>query len=153
MGRLETWLRALMARRKPDFIIGGAENPYIRRWWLIRRNRLFNCYLHEIIRSDDDRALHDHPWINCSFLIAGSYLEHTIEAGGVHRRRRRAAGDLVWRRAVKAHRLEVDGAPALSLFFTGPVIRSWGFHCPAGWRHWREFTAGPDGSRVGRGCD
>ena len=26
------------------------------------RNKIFNIYLHQIIRSDDDRALHDHPY-------------------------------------------------------------------------------------------
>ena len=48
--------------REPDFIIGGHEAPYLRRHWLIPRNRFFNIYVHEFLRSDDDRALHDHPW-------------------------------------------------------------------------------------------
>ena len=28
----------------------------------------------------------------------------------------------------------------------------WGFHCPKGWVHWRDFTAGKDGEIVGKGC-
>lgn len=35
-------------------------------------------------RSDDDRALHDHPWVNMSILLEGTYTEHTIAQGGVH---------------------------------------------------------------------
>lgn len=151
---LKRWAEWHMASRPPSFIIGGAAAPYIKRWWVIPRNRMFNIYLHEIIRSDDDRALHDHPWVNCSILLDGAYFEHRIREGGVHTRALREAGAIVFRRAKAAHRLEViEGRRAISLFVTGPVIRSWGFHCPeAGWVHWRDFTAGDNGEIVGRGC-
>ncbi|MDZ7823006.1 MAG: hypothetical protein U5K75_02470 [Ahrensia sp.] len=59
----------------PDLIIGGAEDPYMRRWFIIPRNRWFNIYLHEIVRSDDDRALHDHPWWSLSLVLDGQMLE------------------------------------------------------------------------------
>lgn len=140
--------------RQPDFIIGGAADPYLLRWWAIPRNRFFNIYLHEIIRSDDDRALHDHPWLNCSILLQGGYVEHQIRDGGIHQRFVRKAGDVAFRRPSAAHRLEVRPAfgTTISLFITGPIVRHWGFHCPeAGWRHWKDFTS-EDSSRVGRGC-
>jgi hypothetical protein len=47
---------------------------------------------------------------------------------------------------------------ATTLFAGGPIVREWGFDCPQGWRHWKEFTSvviGADGvprSGVGRGC-
>jgi hypothetical protein len=140
--------------RAPDFIIGEPDRPYMRRWWLIPRNRFFNVYLHKILRSDDDCALHDHPWANISVLLDGFYIEHTIAPGGVNHRRLFSAGDVKFRRAVAAHRLEVSpGAICWSLFITGPVLRSWGFHCPAGWVHWRDFTNTVDGgATIGRGC-
>ena len=50
-------------RRAPDFVIGGSDNPYLLRWFLIPRNPVFNVYLHKFMRSDDDRALHTHPWL------------------------------------------------------------------------------------------
>lgn len=28
-------------RRKPDFIIGPEDNPYLLRWWLLPRNTTF----------------------------------------------------------------------------------------------------------------
>jgi hypothetical protein len=59
--------------RDPDFVIGRAGRPYLRRWWVIPRNRWFNIYLQEILQDDDDRALHDHPWVNCSIILRGSY--------------------------------------------------------------------------------
>lgn len=135
-------------RRPPDFIIGPHSNPYLRRWWVIPRNKRANIYLHEILHSDDDRALHDHPWFNISIILRGEYWEHTPE--GVFYRR---AGSIVFRRAGASHRLEVrDGRPCWTLFLTGPVVREWGFHCPKGWRHWRDFVDERDTGAVGRGC-
>lgn len=146
-------LIALSERRAPDVIIGGVDDPYLRRWWLIPRNRFFNVYLHHFMRSDDDRALHDHPWWNLSVLLEGRYVEHTIEAGGINRRVKRWAGEWKFRRAAAAHRIELVAGPCWTLFLTGPTIRSWGFHCPRGWVHWRDFTNPVDGgSTIGRGC-
>lgn len=152
--RLKRFADRVIEAREPDFLIGGADDPYIRRWWVIPRNRWFNLYLHEILRSDDDRALHDHPWLNASILVHGCYFEHRIEAGGIHRRVLRWAGQVVFRRARTAHRLEViPGKRMVTLFFTGPAIRHWGFHCPdAGWRHWEDFTDPEDRGLVGIGC-
>ena len=144
---------ALMARREPDFVIRPSGEDYLRRWWVIPRNPLFNVYCHEILVSDDDRALHDHPWINCSIVLTGGYHEHCIKAGGIHHRTWRGAGSVVFRRPCAAHRLEMpEHGRAITLFITGPRIRPWGFHCPdAGWRHWRDFTS-EDKSGIGRGC-
>lgn len=142
------WARARM-QRTPDYVIGDPDRPYMRRWWIVPRNEGCNVYLHEILRSDDDRALHDHPWENTSMLLGGSYIEHTPEGSFL-----REAGSVVHRQATDAHRLEVlDGGRAISLFMTGPKLREWGFHCPRGWVHWRDFTAGENGEIVGRGCE
>lgn len=142
-------------RRPADVLIGGSERPYLERWFVIPRNPLFNVYLHRFWRSDDDRALHDHPWWNVSLILRGSYTEHTIEAGGIHRRRDRRAGAMALRAARAAHRIEIDPSHAgqvITLFLTGPRLRVWGFHCPvAGWVDWRDFTS-DDGLTVGRGC-
>ncbi len=151
--RIANWLIGLSFQRPADVTIGGEDAPYLRRWWLIPRNRVFNVYLHHFLRSDDDRALHDHPWWKVSWLLRGAYTEHTIEAGGVNRRTRRAAGAIKVRGASAAHRIELTEGPVWTLFITGPRIRSWGFHCPKGWVHWRVFTNPADGGHtVGRGC-
>lgn len=145
-----------VTRRAPDFVIGGDADPYMRRWWVIPRNRWFNIYLHEVLRDDDDRALHDHPWANCSIVLRGGYVEVTPKhPDGIARE----PGTVVLRRPTELHRLkvrrEIDGSviPCWSLFITGPVVRSWGFACPQGWVHWRKFTAGKNGEVVGKGCD
>lgn len=146
------WFEKLASSRDPDFIIGGRESPYVRRWWVIPRNKFFNIYLHQFLRSDDDRALHDHPWVNLSILLKGEYWEHTIAAGGVEHIAHRVAGDFKFRTPSSAHRIEVRD-PCWTLFITGPVVRTWGFHCPRGWRPWQQFVDKRDTGSIGRGCD
>ncbi len=161
--------------RAPDVLIGGPERPYMKRWHILPRNPILNIYLHRIERSDDDRALHDHPWWNASIVLAGGYfevlpvvkplrrgsLDYWFKAGGGPTLRREAArqtarhrgpGALVFRKAKAAHRLIVH-RPAWTLFITGPRFRSWGFYCPQGWIDWRAFTDPADRGRAGRGCD
>jgi hypothetical protein len=138
--------------RAPDFVIGQPGNDYLRRWFVIPRNRFFNVYLHHFIRSDDDRALHDHPWWNVSLLLDGEYVEHTIPAGGVNRRILYRGGDLKFRSARYAHRVELTAGACWSLFITGPRVRDWGFHCPLGWVPWQKFTAPDNPGEIGRGC-
>ena len=150
-----------MTRRPPDFVIGGHERPYLRRWFVLPRNPVFNIYLHQFLRSDDDRALHDHPWLfNASWLLAGQYVEHTIEAGGISVRTYRQAGDAKFRWGKAPHRVELicnpfgELQPCWTLFITGPRVRQWGFHCPdRGWVHWKRFTAPNDKGATGAGCE
>ncbi len=64
--------------RPPDFVVQAPNGEvYLNRWHLIPKNRWFNIYLHHFLRSDDDRALHDHPWWNASILLTGEYTEIT----------------------------------------------------------------------------
>ncbi len=146
-------LKAIASSRPPDFIVGGADNPYMLRWWVIPRNLFFNIYLHRFLRSDEDRALHDHPWINLSILLEGEYTEHSIAAGGVEHAVVRKAGAFKFRGARSAHRIELHNGFCWTLFITGPKLRKWGFHCPKGWRPWEEFTDARDKGQIGRGCD
>lgn len=159
--------RRVVLRRDPDFIV-GADNPdgaYLRRWWLIPRNRVFNVYLHCFLRDDDDRALHDHPWPWLSFLLDGAYIEHTVAGGGIHYRKVREAGSIKASGPWRAHRIELlkfstqrDVPPrpleCWTVFITGPVVREWGFSCPQrGWVHWKNFTAEGKPGEIGPGCE
>lgn len=134
-----------------QIVIGDPNDPYLRRWMLFPKNRFFNIYLHNFVRSDDPRALHDHPYPNVSIVLTGGYLEHFT-----HGIRQRLPGAVVFRRAATPHRIELirGSRPVWTLFFCGPRVREWGFHCPGGWRVWSEFVAPtPDGNKVGKGCD
>lgn len=120
------------------------------RWHLIPRNKYFNIYLHHMLHSDDDRALHDHPWWSISLCLAGTMEEvrsHPVSWAEVEQ------GMVIVRHAAIPHRLVLAlGRDAWTLFVTGPVIREWGFHCPQGWRHWRDYTKPGAHGQIGRGC-
>lgn len=158
------WIRNLF-RRDPDIYVGGRDNPYMKRWYILPRNRLFNIYLHQFLRHDDDRALHDHPWCSLSIVLKGGYYDITPGVDGTYQRRWYGTGSIIFRRPSSAHRVELSRflpsryssvhrqRPAWTLFITGPRVRDWGFLCPKGWVHWRDFTAGKDGETIGKGCN
>lgn len=141
--------------REPDKVIGVG---YLERWHVIPRNRYFNVYLHKFSGSDDDRALHDHPWCSLSFLLHGELVEvtnryHQVE-NVISNRWRIKRWRPVFRSAEYPYRLILPPRcdAAWTLFITGPRKRHWGFLCPQGWRHWSDFTD-VTGLRTGRGCD
>lgn len=154
---------AISERRSPDFVVGGALHPYLKRWWLIPRNRFFNIYLHQFLRSDDDRALHDHPWFNLSILLRGYYIEVTPHGDKI-----RGPGAVILRSPWSRHRIELLQAGSVArlqklfphirqecwtIFITGPRLRDWGFHCPQGFVPWQKFTSPADKGNIGKGCD
>lgn len=138
--------------RIPDFVIGDPDDPYLLRWWLVPRNPISNAYLHLFLRSDDDRARHTHPWLwNLSILLRGRYREWYGDGPNDFRDYR--AGSIKFRWGAAAHRIELIDGPCWTLFLTGPRIRQWGFLCPRGFVHWRDFTAPTDKGKIGRGCE
>lgn len=98
--RLRDWLPRLVTGQ-PHQVIGGHDDPYLLRWYVIPRNPVFNVYLHKFLRSDDDRALHDHPWWFVSLILRGRYDEITDQGA-----RRRNAGSLAFRPAEWRHRVQ-----------------------------------------------
>jgi hypothetical protein len=152
------WPTFLTFPRKPDFLIDHADGtPYMRRYYVIPRNRFFNIYLHNIVSSDDARALHDHPSDNLSILFRGTYIEHFQDKLSL-----RMAPSFVFRKAETPHRLMLLPDPinpekelgTWSLFITTNRRRTWGFWCPNGWRPWYDFVAKTEnGNAKGKGCD
>ena len=172
--RLPNWMLRKLLRahndltqgRQPDVRIPGNLDipPYMLRWWRIKRNAFFNVYYHIVRRSDDDTALHDHPWWNFSIVLEGGYYEHLIHEGGVHSRTFYGPGSVRFRRSgAFAHRLELERypdnygfglggeeKPVFTIFITGPVLRRWGFHHESGWidaYDWDDFC---ERNQIGR---
>ena len=138
----------LKPEREPDFLIGTEESTYMERWYVIPRNAEFNIYYHRVLRSDDDRALHDHPWASISVMCAGKLIEHTPEGSQLLEK-----GAVVFREPNFTHRLElIDDEPCETLFITGPKVRDWGFHCPKGFVPWQKFVARDHTGSIGVGC-
>ena len=159
--------------RTPDLIIGPRHNPQTLRWHIFKC-RGWQLSLHKWMRSDDDRALHDHSGHNLSIILSrAGYWElvrHRVvvpcpisDKGAwtnVDRWHWRRAWRLYFRRADQPHRVALSpgSAPIWTLWLRFPPIREWGFHCPKGWRHWKEYTGNRDyygvgESTGGKGCD
>lgn len=148
----------------PHFVVGGQTNPYMRRWYIIPRNFLFNIYLHQFLRNADDRALHDHPWNFISIMPKGGYYEiqghgrYISQAGMAWTnmpKKWRECGTIAFRKANQAHRVELSEKHSnpWTIVITGPVVRVWGFHCPKGWVPWQEFVNSEDRGLVEKGCE
>ena len=129
--------------RQPNEVIG--EN-YMNRWHLRRKQGGHNLYLHRYDGSDDDRALHDHPWRSIGLVLWGNLNEVTGQG-----EKRLWPFVPKYRSATYAHRLRLKSRFAVTLFFTFPKEREWGFLCPKGWVHWQDFTD-KSGKRTGAGC-
>lgn len=89
--------------------------------------------IHLILRSDDDRAFHDHPWPYLTVILRGGYYEvrPQFDKSGIYQgatRKWHGPGSVLLRRARSWHRLELppDGV-AVTLFITGPKRQAWGF--------------------------
>jgi hypothetical protein len=125
---------------------GRDTGPYLIRWAI--NTPLFGIKLHHILRSDEDRDLHDHPWSFLSIILSGGYWEHTAREPDVDPRfdlrhmtgkpvtdrTWHGPGSILWRPAPSPHRLELpEGRSAWTLVLTGPKRREWGFRTICGW--------------------
>lgn len=113
--------------------IGAPGNVYMRRFILLLPFGLGTIRLHNIMRSDDDRHLHDHPFDFVSLLLTGGYFE-TLPTPKVNgsRMRYRPRFSIVRKRAEDLHSLTLT-RPVWTLVFAGPKRRDWGFATERGW--------------------
>lgn len=139
----------------------GPDDVYLIRYYVIK-SKYFNFFIHQFLRSDRD-DLHDHPWNFCTYLLRGSYTENKLnqETGEMEQTWRANYPDcgwgeeksnlLVFRKATDLHQVVVDEdlkednkhLAALTLFFSGPTIREWGFIKDGEWVNWKEYLGLP----------
>jgi len=160
---LRRLLLALTKRLEDPRIIFDREggSPYLSRWYLlgIRREEggerddapvdvpvvglPCNPFLHRFHRSDDDGALHSHPWKwSLSFVLVGGYWEDRRVDDAVIRRRVRPFTFNVLRHDT-FHRIDLIEEDAWTLFLAGPKTATWYFWDPVTklHAHWEEFIA------------
>ncbi len=116
---------------------------YMHRW--ILRSPWGTLRLHHILRSDEDRHLHDHPFDFTSFLFSGGYTEvapaDEPTAGHpvlIQDSKHWPRFSIIRKKAEHAHRLILT-EPVWTFVVSGPKRRSWGFHTEQGWVNHREY--------------
>lgn len=111
----------------------GPNGSYMHRY--IFRTPWFQIRLHHILRSDEDRHLHDHPFNFVSFLLSSGYWEETpLIVNGLMGRQRRWCPrfSFVRRLAEDLHKLTLV-EPTWTLVFAQLKRRDWGFQTEDGW--------------------
>jgi hypothetical protein len=164
-----------IARRLPPArLIFDREgiSPYLSRYYLLGRPHMpdgsdpidefgspkkgaifpngIHVYLHKFHRSDQDVALHNHPWHWArSLILAGGYSEERRTADRQVTRTTKMPGSFVRIDADDYHRVDLLEKDSWSLFIAGPKKSSWNF-----WDrhtgeivHWREYIARIRGDR------
>ncbi len=132
-------------------------DPYLLRWYVFKTARV-SLFLHKFIRSDEDRALHDHPWAFLVIPVWRGYVEHshscmvnpkgncpaTCSLFRPERQRHLRVYPLLstrYRPATYCHRVElIEGKPAWSVFFHFTNEREWGFHPAEGFINWKAWA-------------
>lgn len=69
-------MRVLDRLFEKKVIVNCARDPYLHRWYVFRTERM-GLFIHKFVRSDEDRALHDHPWSFFVIPLWGGYIEHS----------------------------------------------------------------------------
>lgn len=107
---------------------------YMNRYWLVPFNKFTpSARIHHILRSDDARAFHDHPWSYISVILRGGYTEVTpvYDKSGLYKGEKRrwfSPGRILFRKYNSWHRLELDeGKDAWTLFISFSYRQKWGF--------------------------
>ena len=156
------WLKKLVTGQ-PHIVIPKSDgSQYLRRWYIIPRNKKLNVYLHHFLADDDDRALHDHPWWFITLILKGGYFELTEINGKLVPKKRPSVFDIgspYWKRCLAyrpaewRHRVVLpvsvwgDSKPCWTIIITGPNVRQWGFWCKRNngtvtepyFKHWQDF--------------
>ncbi len=148
--RVSDWLiqRAMRTPYTHIMSVDGKE-IYMGRWWL------FNPYpasgeakrfgwgwlpsvrIHHIMREDDDRHLHDHPWNARTIVLEGWYAEE--KPNGNWHRFRGYTGRLLFG---EYHRITcVPEVGVWTLFITWKQRGVWGFDVDGVKVPWREYLA------------
>ena len=135
------WSELLKIFRKTVIESERPGNPLMIRYILFRC-AAWGLYVHHFLRSDYDRALHDHPWPFLAIILKGGYQEvhdQTIDLSVITETRH--PGQVLLRPAEWRHRIVLEaGRTSWSLVLVGRRARRWGFFTESGWCWWRQYN-------------
>lgn len=111
-----------------------------------RRYRLlatpwFNIYIHQILKSDAEAHMHDHPWNFFSFILSGGYKEVSTYAPSwqqvwTHYYLRHS---LVHHKRSDAHKITLMAPCVWTLVLTYGKWKTWGYQTEAGWIDFKSY--------------
>jgi hypothetical protein len=110
-------------------IVSKEGKVHFRRWRILE-TPWFAIYVHNILRSDEDKDPHNHPWIwFCSFVLCGGYIERYRKQNEFYYYSINTPGKLIFRTSDQYHQLELFcGKPAWTIVITGPRMKTeWGY--------------------------
>lgn len=82
------------------------------------------CFFHKFLRSDEDRALHNHPWDFIVIPVWRGYYEHNLKG----KKRVWPFISARFRKKEYVHRVElINEKPAYSIFIRFRREQIWGF--------------------------
>jgi len=122
------------------------EQAYLERWTLRIPFVGWSIKIHKIMRADDDRCHHDHPWWMLRVILWGGYDETT---GEDHRKVIRRPGNVSFCKRNFQHRItRLHGECSWSLVITGKSSGKWGFFTKQGFMYWRDFVDAARSRRI-----
>lgn len=161
---LARFMAPLLVRHRDRIIAQAMKRPYFHldgymmrywlvepRWWLP-----FSIRLHHILREDNERDYHDHPFDFCSLILQGWYfeklpsitLQREMEANSlnVHCYKGEHSMDAWYEGEVNRHRAKdyhtiarVSNGGVWTLFVMSRKRQKWGFFVRDHKEHWRVY--------------
>lgn len=115
--------------------------------------------VHHILRPDQARDLHDHPWPFLAVILRGGYTEqrpwlrpdgqpmarHYRTGEGLLLKIRRRPGHAYFARSTYTHRIDELHGDCWSLVLSGRRCRAWGFWRSGEWIHWKTYVTADAG--------
>lgn len=125
------------------------KKDYLTRWSLWLPFGL-SIKIHKIVKPDDDRCEHDHPWWFVRVILFGGYKE---KVNGRIYERKPWRPWYFWRiyPCMPSFKHRITHLPKKvnwSLVICGKNRGKWGFYTKRGWIHWKRFISLVNSSRV-----
>ena len=109
-------------------IISKSGVVHFRRYRLIQ-TPWFALYIHHILKSDEERDMHDHPWDFSSLILQGAYFETWKMSPDFKVRRNDShyRGDVIKHKAEDVHKITLLTKDVWTLVLTSGRDREWGY--------------------------